>query len=428
MSSEAAGQPRALVRVGRNAAARLSAQVWAKLLALALVALVARYEGAAGLGRYVLVTTLIGLTGAVTDAGLNVFLMREVARQHDASRQRELLGGVLPLRIGLATLGSGLLIGLGRGPFPLAETRGLLPIGALALVPQAMTGALAAFVNGRRRMDVTSGLDMAVRLLTVAGAWPALHIGYGVTGVLACTVGAGLLGVLLYAAVLRRWGLLPRLHFSPADWRAYLVTAYPFALTGIIAMAYRRLDVLLLSTWQGDVAAGQYGGAYRLWEAVGMIPSSLLDAMFPEMARLATGKEGLARLRSLLRRGGPLLTIGGLSLSATGFALAGRLVPLVLGPAETYAPSIAAFRILVWAAPATFLYLLGGHILYALGRQRRVTGSMLLVAVVNLGLNLLVIPRWSVPGVSGVALLTAWLLCGMLLARARNALSLEGGP
>ncbi|MGD8966783.1 MAG: flippase [Anaerolineae bacterium] len=425
MSSDAVGQRRAYLRVGRNAAARLAAQVWAKLLALALVALVARYEGAAGLGRYVLITTLIGLTAAATDAGLSIFLMREIAQQPDASRQRELLGSVLPLRMGLASLGSGLLIGLAFGPLFPTEIRRLLPIGALALLPQAMAGALAGFINGHQRMHVTSGLDMAVRFLTVAGTWPALEMGYGVIGVLACTACAGLLGVLLYAVVLWQWRLLPSLRLHPAEWRACLSAAYPFALTGIIAMAYTRLDVVLLSTWQGDVAAGQYGGAYRLWEAVGMIPSSLLDAMFPEMARLAVEKEGPSRLRVLLRRGGPLLTIGGLFLAAAGSALAGRLIPLVFGPAQTPMQSIAAFRILVWAAPAMFLYLLSGHILYALGHQLRVTRSMLLVAIVNLGMNLLVIARWSVLGVSRVALFTAWLLCGILLAQAWSALRLE---
>jgi O-antigen/teichoic acid export membrane protein len=191
-------------------------------------------------------------------------------------------------------------------------------------------------------------------------------------------------------------------------------------------MVYARLDMVLLSTWQGDIAAGQYGAAYRLWEAVGMVPSSLLDAMFPEMARLAADEEGPSRLRSLLRRGGPLLTIGGLSLSAAGFALAGRLIPLVFGRREAQTQSIAALRVLVWAIPAVFLYLLSGHILYALGHQRRVTGAMLVVAVVNVGLNLLVIPRWSTLGVSGVALLTAWMLCGILVTQARRALRPEG--
>jgi O-antigen/teichoic acid export membrane protein len=423
VSGEFVGSRQAYTRVGRNATFRLSAQVWAKLLALVLVGLVARYEGPAGLGRYVLITTLMGLAEALTDAGLGVFLMRETARQSDPFHQLNLLSGVLPLRTGLAALGSGLLIGLALGPFFPADVRGLLPIGAAALLPQAMTGVLAGFVNGRQRMDVTSFLDMLVRLLTVTAAWPALTLGGGVTSMLVCTAGATLLGVLLYAVLLRRWRLLPHIRAHPADWRAYLSNAYPFALTGIIATVYARLDLVMLSAWRGDVAAGQYGAAYRLWEALGMVPSSLLDALFPEMARLAGAKEGPRRLRSLLRLGGPLLTLGGALLSIAGAALATRLIPLVFGRTEAQTESIAAFRILVWAIPAVFLYLLSGHILYALGHQRRVTAGMLVVAVVNVGLNVLVIPHWGTPGVSGVALLTAWLLAAILMALAWDALS-----
>jgi O-antigen/teichoic acid export membrane protein len=426
VSGEALGSRRAYVRVGRNAAARLLAQAWAKLLALGLVALVARHEGAAGLGRYVLITTLTGLAGAVTDAGLSVLLMRDVAQLRDPSRQRELLGSVLPLRMGLATLGSGLLLGLSLMPLFPAQVSELLPFGALALLPQAATRTVAGFINGRRRMHVSSALDMAVRLLTVAGAYPALRAGYGVAGVLACTAGAALLGVVLHYLALRRWRLLPCIHLRPTRWRAHLSAAYPFALTGIIAVAYARLDLVLLSAWQGDVAAGHYGAAYKLWEALGMVPSSLLDAMFPEMARIAGQREGLNHLRALLRRSGPLLAIGGLLLSAAGTALAGRLMPLVFGGAETQSESVAAFRLLVWAIPAMFLYLLSGHTLYALGRQRRVTWSMLVVALVNVGLNVLIIPRWSVLGVTGVALFTAWLLCAILVAQAWHAFRPDG--
>ena len=88
---------RSVLRVSKNALARLFAQVGARLLSLVLVAMVARYESAAGLGRYVLVLTVLGFAGALTDLGLNVYLTREVARESDRWRQSELLGRVLPL-------------------------------------------------------------------------------------------------------------------------------------------------------------------------------------------------------------------------------------------------------------------------------------------------------------------------------------------
>jgi len=421
----AVGAGIATVRVARNAIARLSAQVAAKLLSFVLVALIARYEGSAGLGRYVLITTVVGLAIAVTDLGLSTYLTREVARLRSSSHQKGLLGNLLPLRMAMATIGAGLLVGLAWGPLASTDAQLLLSLGALSFLPKAATGTLGSFLNGRQRMDVTSAIEVVARLLTLAAAGPTLAAGFGVPGLLACTAAADAVAVLAYGVILRSWSLLPHPRLAPAKWQGMLSDAYPFAITSIIAIAYRRLDVVLLSAWQGDAAAGQYGAAYKLWETLGLIPASLLDAMFPEMARLVGERNGRIRLRKILRRAGPALTAGGLLLSGASMALAGPLVQLVYGRAELHDGAVAAFRLQVWAVPATFLYLLNGHALYTLNRQRWVTVAMAIVGLVNVGLNLLVIPRWSVLGVSAVALFSAWLLWALLSVLTRRALRTE---
>jgi len=416
---------RTTVRVGRNAAARLAAQVVAKLLSLVLMALVTRYGGTEELGRYVMVTAIVGLGVAITDLGLSMLLTRAVAREREISDQRNRLEDLLPLRMGLAVLGAALLILLGSGPFFQVGSRRLLYLGSLTLLPKAAAGILGGFVNGHQRMDVTSSIDVVARTLTLVAAVPVLTAGYGVPGLLACTAAADTVGVLIYGIVLRSWHLLPRFRLAPTAWRSALSDAYPFALTAIIATAYRRLDVMLLSARKGDLAAGQYGAAFSLWEAVGLIPASLLDAMFPEMARMARGTEGREELRRIRRRVGPLLLVGGLLLSVASSLLAGTLLPLVFGRVQGQGSAVAAFRLQVWAVPAMFLYLLNGHTLYALGRQRWVTAAMAVTGLANVGLNLLVIHRWGVLGVSAVALFSAWLLWGLLGWLARRALTEE---
>jgi len=434
---------RAALRMGKNAVARLAAQVAARLLSLLLVALVARYEGTAGLGRYVLVVTVVGIAGAVCDLGLNTFVMREVARQageargpgearragearhREGAQQREFLGRVLPLKGIVALAGFGILVGVAAlAPFP-GPTRRAIPLGALSLLPDALSGAMGALVNGRQRMEVSGALTMAVRLVAVAGSLPVLAAGFGVGGVVGCTVGASLVGAVLYGAVLWRWGLLPRWRWDPAAWRGYLRESYPFALTSAIAMAYARLDVVLLGLWQGDVAAGWYGAAYKLWEAVGLLPASVMDAMFPEMSRLSASGDGMGRLRALFRIGGRAMLAGGFLLAIGGALGARLLVPIVYGAGEDHAPTVLAFRLLVWAIPAMFLYLLSGHALYAVGRQRRVTAAMLVVGAVNLAANLVAIPRWGYLGAAGVALASEWLLWAILYGQARRALKPE---
>ncbi|MEJ2737440.1 MAG: flippase [Anaerolineae bacterium] len=414
---------RAFLRVGKNALARLLAQVWVRLLSLTLVALVARYEDADGLGRYVLVLTIVGFAGALCDLGLNIFLTREVAREGDADRQRELLGTVLPLRLGLSVAGTlGLVAVAAMAPFP-EETSRLLPIGGLLLVPEAMMGTIRALVHARQRMEVSGGIDMTVRLVAVAASIPALTAGLGVLGVLAATLGASLLGVAMYAGVVWRWRLIPRLRWDPAAWRACLVESYPFALTSIVAVVYARIDLVLLGLWQGEVVSGWYAAAYKLWETVGLLPASVLEAMFPEMSRLSTspgGREGLSRL---FRNGGRAMFVAGLLLAVAGVLSAPILIPLVYGGGGEYAPAVLPFRLLICAVPAMFLYLLSGHVLYALGKQRRVTVVMLAVGAVNIALNLIVIPHWSYWGAAVVALFSEWLLVGLLYPQARRALA-----
>jgi O-antigen/teichoic acid export membrane protein len=332
------------------------------------------------------------------------------------------LGRILPLKLLLGSLVMVLLAGAGLlGPWS-AEYGGLLVMGGLLLVPEAAVGLLRAFANGLQRMEVSGSIDLAIRATAVLISWALLEAGRGVSGVLLATVIASFLGTAIYAAVLWHWRMLPRWQTAVSAWRADLAQSFPFALTAVAAMLYARVDLLLLGAWRGEAAAGLYGAAYRLWEAVGLLPASLLEALFPEMSRLASAPGGRQRLSRLFRNGTWLLLGTGLVLAAAGVLLAGVLVPLVFGSESDYAAAILPFRLLVCGLPAMFVYLLSGYTLYTLDRQRRVTATMLAVGAANIALNLYAIPRWSFAGAAAVALLSEWLLAAALYAQARRTL------
>lgn len=274
-------------------------------------------------------------------------------------------------------------------------------------------------------MEVSGLIDMIIRLVAVAVSLPVLVGGFGVAGVLLSTVGSTLVGILLYAAILLRWCSTPRLQWRPLEWLSHLRESYPFALTSIIAMVYARIDLLLLGLWLGESAAGWYGAAYKLWETAGLLPASLLEAMFPEMSRLSGNEAGLAQLRRLFRRGSAVLLAAGLALGLIGMLAAGPLVTLVYGRSGGYGAVVLPFQVLIAAAPALFLYLLSGHALYAVGQQRRVTVAMLVIGLVNIGLNLFVIPRWGFVGAAAVALVSEWLLLVLLYPQAARGLALS---
>jgi O-antigen/teichoic acid export membrane protein len=177
----------------------------------------------------------------------------------------------------------------------------------------------------------------------------------------------------------------------------------------------------MLSFWHGDTAAGLYGAAYRVWEALGMIPSSFLDALFPELSRSSAHPEGLARLRALYRRGQRYTWIGILVLVVPAQLLAGAAIGFLYGRTPDTTIHVNLLRVLLLAFPFTYLYLLNGHTLYALGLQRQVTVAMVAVTAANGVCNALLVPRWSSAGAAAAKLLSEALLFVLLWATLRRA-------
>jgi O-antigen/teichoic acid export membrane protein len=434
-----------LARIGKNAFTLLAAQTGARLLNLMLTARLARALGVAALGRFLLALTVETIALAVADLGINVYTVRELAREfaresaqectHEDAEPRarwgeaEAQGGdaqtspsvwptVLALKL-LAALGCALALNIVVVPLFFSGPRGkLIAIVSLALLPDAFNGIVTSLIKARQRMEISSTIQLAVRLAGTITGIALLQSGRGEHAVLVSYVGASLLGSCAFVGVLWVWRVRVR---SVILWRHMLTIlrqSVPFAITGIVAILYSRVDLLMLAHWQGDLAAGLYGAASRVWEAIGMIPASLLDALFPELSRVSADARNLAHLRTLYRRGQMLVwPLIGLVVFPC-FVLAPHLMTLLYGPNTDTAAASGLLRALLFAFPFMYLYLLNGHLLYAIGQQLRVTRTMIAATAANGLLNAVAIPRWSFRGAVGVAILTQILLYALLQAMA----------
>ena len=395
---------RALFRVGKNAAALLMARSGVLLLGLWLNGQLTRAVGAAGLGRYLLALTVEGMTLAVVNAGLNLYATREFARS-DARNIPSLLGSVLVLKMLLALAG---ILLLNSVIVPLLFTdarRMLIALASLALWPQALNGGMEALLRGRQRMELSGLIEVLSRFLGVLGGLLWLSQGGDERHVLICYVAGHGLGTAAYSTVLVVWRIRPRWPAGHNRLGAILREALPFAGADVVAILYRRVDLLLLSLWHGDRATGIYGAAYRLWETLGLLPASFLDALFPELARQAVAAQRHTRLLRLYRRGTLILLGLVIGIGAPSFWLAPQAMTLLYGNVAGVETATQLFRVLILALPCTYLYLLNGHCLYAVGEQQRVLKAMAVVTMMNALLNGILIPRWSYWGAAVAALL-----------------------
>ena len=150
---------------------------------------------------------------------------------------------------------------------------------------------------------------------------------------------------------------------------------------------------MILAALQGDEAVGEYSAAYRLFETVLFLTWAVVGATAPLMnARAADRQE----VRRLVESGLVVLGFVYAPFAAVCLAEGHAVLELVYG--ERYVGATAAVQ---WLAGAPLVYAAAGVLgaaLIALGRLSAVALAAFGALVVNIALNLLLIPSLSGTG------------------------------
>lgn len=212
----------------------------------------------------------------------------------------------------------------------------------------------------------------------------------------------------------------------------------PFALAVFLMTAYTRFDIVILE-WilpDGRHEAGVYAAAYRLLDAfnmVGFLFAGLLLPMFSTLlvkrhtgpGRKPFGEEG-AGLDSLLRLSLQLIWAGTVTIAVACFFFREELMLWMYPETATdYYGEVLTFIILTLIPfSGIFIY---STLLTANGSLKKMNFIFLAGIVVNVGLNLLLIPGWKAvgAGISAFATQTLVLACMMFLAKKELNLKTE---
>ena len=185
-----------------------------------------------------------------------------------------------------------------------------------------------------------------------------------------------------------------------------------FSLSVVANTAHGELDKTLLLRLGSAAAAGSYSVANRVVSAATTPLVAYILAAVPRLFR--EGEQGTAAAAALARRLLPPILLYGL-VAAAGLYVAAPLLPWVFGPGFG-----AALDLVPWLAPLPLLVgasQLGLNVLSSSGRQRSRVLFEGLCLVVNIGLNVVLIPRWGAHG-AVAALLVSQSLLALLPAAA----------
>jgi O-antigen/teichoic acid export membrane protein len=233
-------------------------------------------------------------------------------------------------------------------------------------------------------------------------------------------LGGTYLAMLLAALVFHPSGihLAPRL-FDRAMARRLLAFGWAMAIVRATGGASFALDRLLLGTLAGRDAVGYYTVAYSLAQTTIMvIGAGIGSATYSLAVRAVEGGDPKAVRVQLARNGG--LLFGLLLPAAIGAAMvAPAIARLCVSPA--FVGPVAS--LVAWLSPVAFFYGLRVNYIdhaFQLGHStHRLAVVVLIAAVVNLVLDILLIPRFGYVGCAAASLAASLvgLLLGIILSR-----------
>ena len=178
-----------------------------------------------------------------------------------------------------------------------------------------------------------------------------------------------------------------------------------YAFASSTTSAYNDLDKTILSHLGLNAADGIYGMAYRIIEMAAVPVASIQLAATPRLFQMAeAGASGPITLgMKLLKRGMAL----SLAVSITLFFIA-PIMPRLVGAG--FSESVSALRWLCLIPFFRSVHGISGSVLTAVGLQRRRTMTQIAAVLLNLGLNLWLIPSHGWLGAAWSSLATDGML------------------
>lgn len=359
--------------------------------------------GAGTFGVLEFASSLLAYLLLIGDAGLEIWGTREAAQATDL---RALAARVLPLRfLGAIAAVLVLLAALPALPdYPALRT--LMLLFGLSLFAQA--ASLKWVFMGRQQMSrVAAGLVISQIVFALA-VFAFVRTAEGVLWVPLLRFASDAALALWFARqfAVQFGGLGFSVRWSGAG--EVLKPALTIGASNAMGLLNYNFDTVLLGFLKGATVVGWYNAAYKPVTIALALPLTYFAGLFPALSKsYAENREQFARL---VERSFRLCAVFAIPLGVGGTLLAEPIIALLFGP--EYANSALPFRILVWSA--VFVILRGSyrHSLNAAGHQKLDLRCAVTSALLNVGLNILLIPPFGMTGSASATVIAdvAWFV------------------
>ncbi len=185
--------------------------------------------------------------------------------------------------------------------------------------------------------------------------------------------------------------------FRCFDWviaKKLLNNSWPLIISGFVIMVYMRIDQIMIKDILGEKEVGIYSAAVRVCEIWYVIPMIIASSLFPSVVNAKKVSESLfySRIQHLYS----FMFIVSFSIALLMTFLSDWIMVFLYG--EPYREGGQVLMINIWAGVFVFWGVASSKWFLSEGLQKILTINTVVGAVVNVILNLILIPKYGVCG------------------------------
>lgn len=386
----------------------IAERVFRMVLGLVTAVAVARVLGPDKFGLLSYAQSIILLFSMFASVGLDAVVVREIVK--DNSKTNLLMGTAFAIKLAGVLLIAPLLAAAIQFSSADSETRRLIYVFYLAYFFQCFD-----VIDFYFQSKVVSKLAAIARAMgfTVLSFGKLAFLALGMP-LLAFAIIAVIETMIVAAGLIyfyRRYcdGRLIAWQFDRALAKQLLKSSLPLAFSGLVVSIYMRADQIMIKEMLDAAAVGQYVAAVQLSEAWYFIPTVIASSVFPAIIEARELHAEVYRLR--LRQLYSTLVCLAFLVAIPATVLADPMVSILYGAAFEGTGSVLTVHI--WSGVFVFLAVASGKYMTLEGWETKILKRHVLGATLNIGLNLLAIPRYGGVG-AALATLLSWLAAAYL--------------
>ena len=264
----------------------------------------------------------------------------------------------------------------------------------MIMMINCLSGSFLSALLGYEKFGHFSLLALGTQMLGTCLGFSFLYLGYGLPGIGVGHLITVIASITVAAIIVNK--VVSGFSFNGSVSRALTIIkqSAPLGITAILMAIYYRADFIMLSFMKGDEAVGYYNSAYALVNGLLLVSITFSSTLLPRMSNYFSHNP--EKVDQLYRTGFKYLLFFGLA-AAFGAAFLAEPIYELIYP-DSYLPGALALKILIWALALMFVNSLQNTLMIVRDLKKWLMYLTGAGAVVNIILNLFLIPKYSFAG------------------------------